>query len=104
MTRAVIVSPEAEAQIAAIDAWWRGNRLAAPDLFAEELAEAFSTIELAPEAGQRYPHPDVKGVRRILLRATRHHVYYLSAGAEVVILAVWGSVKGAGPDLTKIGT
>jgi plasmid stabilization system protein ParE len=101
MTRAIIVSPEAEAQIETIDVWWRTHRLASPGLFAHELAEALSTIELAPEAGQRFPHPRLKGLRRVPLRATRHHVYYLEGGAAIVILAVWGAIKGAGPDLTS---
>jgi plasmid stabilization system protein ParE len=103
MTRRVIVSPEAEAQLEAIDVWWRTNRLASPGLFAQELAEALSTIELAPEAGRRYPHPHLTGVRRVPLRATRHHVYYLDTGTTVVVLAVWGAIKGAGPDLTAAG-
>ena len=96
MTHRLIVSPEAEAQIDAIDAWWRANRAASPDLFAQELAEAFATIE----AGHRYPHPDVKGVRRVPLRTTRNHVYYVDAGEVVAILAVWGAIKKAGPDLS----
>jgi hypothetical protein len=79
----------------------RTNRLASPDLFAQELAEALSTIELAPEAGHRYPHPHVKGVRRLPLRATRHHVYYIEVGTSVAVLAVWGAVKGTGPDLSS---
>ena len=33
-----IASPDAEAQIEAIDAWWRANRPAARDLFRGELA------------------------------------------------------------------
>jgi plasmid stabilization system protein ParE len=100
MTRRLIVSPEAEAQIEALDAWWRENRPASPDLFAEELAEAFSTVGLAPEAGHRYVHPTIRGVRRAPLRATRNHVYYLDTGDVVVILAVWGAVKRTGPDLS----
>lgn len=103
MTRRLIVSPEAEAQIDAIDTWWRSNRAASPDLFAQELAEAFATIEAAPEAGHRYPHPDVKGVRRVPLRTTRNHVYYVDAGEVVAILAVWGAIKKTGPDLSRIG-
>lgn len=102
MTRSVVVSVQAVGQIETIDNWWRSNRQASPDLFAQELAEAFSTIELAAEAGHRYLHAEVKGVRRILLRATRHHVYYVATEEAVVVLAVWGSVKGAGPDLTRI--
>ena len=42
MSRRLIVAPEAEAQIDAIDAWWRSNRPASPDLFAQELAAAFA--------------------------------------------------------------
>jgi plasmid stabilization system protein ParE len=64
--------------------------------------EAFATIEVAPEAGSRYPHPHLKGIRRIHLRGTRHHVYYLVGSEALVVLAVWGSVKGSGPDLKDI--
>lgn len=103
MSHRVIVSPQAEAQIHAIDVWWRTNRSASPDLFAQELAEALSTVELAPEAGHRYSHPEIKGVRRVPLRATRNHVYYLHADDTVVVLAVWGAIKSAGPDLSGTG-
>lgn len=99
MSRPVIVSPEAEANIDAIDTWWRWNRPAAPGLFAEELAAAIDLLQQAPEVGRRYPYPEVKGVRRVLLRATRHHVYYVPTENAVIVLAVWGSVRGAGPNL-----
>ena len=101
MSRTVVVAGPAERQIRAIDSWWRANRTASPELFAQELAEAFSTIALAPEAGRRYPHPEVKGVRRMPLRATRNHIYYVASEESVLVLAVWGAVKGAGPDLGK---
>jgi plasmid stabilization system protein ParE len=101
MTLPIIVSPEAEAQIQVIESWWRANREAAPDLFSQELAEAFANIRAAPEAGHRYPHRARKGVRRVPLRATRHHVYYVASRERVIILAVWGSVKKRGPKLTK---
>ena len=74
-----------------------------PDLFAQELANLFSTIEVAPEAGHRYSHPEVKGLRRLPLRATRNHVYYVDTGDIVVILAVWGAIKKSGPDLSSTG-
>jgi plasmid stabilization system protein ParE len=103
MTRQLVVAPEAEAQIEAIDTWWRENRPASPELFEQELSQAFSTLEVAPEAGHRYSHPEVKGVRRVLLRSTRNHVYYVDTGDIVVILAVWGAVKKSGPDLSSLG-
>ncbi len=37
----VEITPLAEAQITRIDGWWRENRRAAPDLFLDELADAF---------------------------------------------------------------
>ncbi len=99
MTLSLIVSPEADAQIEVIDSWWRANRPAAPDLFSQELAEAFASICITPAAGHRYPHRDRKGVRRVPLRATRHHVYYVASHDRVIVLAVWGSVKRRGPKL-----
>lgn len=101
MSRLVLVSAPAEAQIKAIDAWWRENRGASPDLFAQELAQALSTIGLAPDAGHRYRHAGVRGVRRVPLRATRNHLYYVATKQSVLVLAVWGAVKGVGPDLSK---
>jgi plasmid stabilization system protein ParE len=99
MSRPVIIAASARAHIAAIDSWWRTNRPAAPDLFAQELAEAFSTIGLAPETGHRYHRREVKGVRRLPLRATRNHVYYLATRESVLVVAVWGAIKGRGPQL-----
>ena len=86
----------------AIDAWWRANRSASPDLFAQELAEAFTTIGVAPQAGHRYRHTEVKGVRRIPLRATRNHVYYPATDEAVLVLAVWSAIKGVGPGLQML--
>jgi plasmid stabilization system protein ParE len=94
----VIVSHQAETQIRTIDAWWRRHRKDSPDLFAAELAEALSLLEVAPGAGRPYPHPKVKGLRRLHLPATRHHIYYLTGTAAVVVLAAWGAVKGSGPN------
>ena len=38
MPTQVVVSPQAEAQIRTIDAWWRRNRRHSPELFSSELA------------------------------------------------------------------
>jgi len=67
----ILLTPEAEEQARIIDAWWRKERPAAPSLFSEELASAFTVLGAAPEAGRRYRHPTVVDVRRILLRSTR---------------------------------
>lgn len=98
----VFVAPRAEAQIRTIDAWWRRNRDDSPDLFSSELADAFSTLEVAPRSGKPYRRGELKGIRRLLLPASRNHVYYLVGTEAVLVLAVWGSVKGSGPDLKAL--
>ncbi len=103
MSASVRVSPQAEGQITAIDDWWRSNREAAPELFTQELAEAISLLEAAPEIGRRTAHPFVLGLRRILLRACRYHLYYIydRATITVSILAVWSQVRDSMPRLTR---
>lgn len=89
----------ADVQIAAVDGWWRSNREKAPDLFFDELADAFALIEAAPELGRPWTSTEVPGVRRVVMRATRYHVYYRLDGEDVVVLAVWSAVRGRGPRL-----
>jgi plasmid stabilization system protein ParE len=101
MSKPVFTTPEADRQIEAIDAWWRANRDKAPDLFEEELALAFRMLADAPGVGKRYPH-SAGGVRRVLLRSTRNHVYYVEEEDRVLVVAVWGAVKSAGPDLSGL--
>jgi len=98
----VVVAPRAEAQIRTIDAWWRRNRNDAPDLFSSELGDAFSMLEVAPRSGKLYRRSELKGIRRLLLPASRNHVYYLVGTEVVLVLAVWGSVKGSGPELKAL--
>lgn len=97
----VRVVPDAELQIRTIDGWWREHRLAAPALFAEELAAALDLIASSPRIGRRRRHPGVPGLRRILLRATRYHVYYAPSadGALLFVLAVWSALRGKGPPI-----
>lgn len=101
MTKPVVTTPQADLQILRLDEWWRENRDNAPELFEQELATAFRTISVAPSAGRRYPHPTAL-VRRVLMRSTRNHVYYVEFGDRVLIVAVWGAVKGMGPDLSSV--
>jgi plasmid stabilization system protein ParE len=102
MTFLVVTPPEVEAEIRAIDAWWRENRPASPGLFAEELAGGLEILRGTPHVGRRYRHRDVPNVRRLLLRATRYHIYYTVHGNAVCVLAVWSAWRGSGPDLTDL--
>jgi len=49
----VELSAEAEAQVERIDAWWRENRQAAPNLFADELEQALLALAETPALGVR---------------------------------------------------
>jgi plasmid stabilization system protein ParE len=99
VTHKVLVAPQAEAQIRTIDTWWQRHRPDSPRLFVEDLAEALATLEVAPGVGTRYSHPTLKGLRRLPLRSTRHHVYYLAGSQLVIVLAVWGATKELGPEI-----
>jgi plasmid stabilization system protein ParE len=95
----VRTTPEADGQIRAIDEWWRGNRLSSPDLFTDELTASFDIIGNSPNIGRLYRHSPVAGTRRVLLKATRYHVYYVPRTDEVRVLAVWHAQPGLGPPL-----
>jgi plasmid stabilization system protein ParE len=93
----VELSGEAKAQVDRADAWWRENRPAAPDLFANELDQALIGLEGAPGLGLRYePKP---GIRRLLLQRTSYHLYFLVQADRVHVVAVWSAYRGRGPAL-----
>jgi plasmid stabilization system protein ParE len=95
----VRTTPEADAQILEIDSWWRNNRSASPHLLGEELAAAFNIIGGAPQMGRLYRQSPVPNTRRVLLKGTRYHVYYVPLVDEVRVLAIWHAQRGAGPPL-----
>jgi plasmid stabilization system protein ParE len=76
------------------------DRPASPSLFFDELSSAFDLTAHAPNIGRLYRRSPIVGTRRVLLRGSRHHVYYVSSGREVMILAVWHGERGNGPPLT----
>ena len=99
MSLPVRTTPEADAHVREIDQWWRLNRPASPNVFAEELAASFEIIGHAPNIGRLYRHSPVPGTRGVLLKGTRHHVYYVPQANEVRVLAVWHATRGIGPPL-----
>jgi plasmid stabilization system protein ParE len=96
------VSPTAERHVSMIDAWWQSNRPSAPDLFVEELAVAFDALLSVPLSGRMVRVRGLRGVRRLLLRATRTHVYYQVRKDSVTVLAVWSAVRGSGPSAREL--
>ena len=99
MSLPVRTTPEADAQIRAIDDWWRRNRSAAPNLFLDELEASIDMIGSGPHIGRLYRRSPVSGVRRLLLKGTRYHVYYVLRPDHVRVLAVWHAQRGVGPPL-----
>lgn len=89
-----IITPEAQEQIEQIDGWWQEHRRAAPDLFVQELASTLQTIRTLFYAGRRVPHRVVQDLRRVVMRATRYHVYYVVAAERIFVLAVWSALRG----------
>lgn len=72
-----------------------------PGPLQQELAHALRTIVSAPHVGKRIAHPQEPGLRRVVLRSTRHHVYYVER-EDLLVVAVWGAIKGVGPDLSAL--
>lgn len=95
----VRTTPEAERQITQSDDWWRRNRTAAPDLFLDEITTAFGIIANAPFIGRPYRKSPVPNTRRLLLKKTRYHVYYVLSESEIRILAVWHAQRAKEPNL-----
>ena len=78
MSLPIRTTPEADAHIRDIDAWWRSNRPARRNVFLNEPSKAFEIVGHAPQIGRLYRHSPIPGVRRVLLSQTRYHVYYES--------------------------
>jgi plasmid stabilization system protein ParE len=94
----VELSREAQAQAEEIDAWWRENRRAAPDLFTMELEQAAAMLEQSPTLGSPY-RAGRNAVRRVLLPRTHCHLYFVDQADRVYVVAVWSAFRGRGPRL-----
>lgn len=99
MSNRLVVSPEADLQIDQIDDWWRANREKAPRLFQEELDRVFRLITSFPNAGRLQEEIELAGVRRVVLKKCKLHVYYRLLGQGVHVLALRGAVTDGIPDL-----
>jgi plasmid stabilization system protein ParE len=97
----VVVVETAEQQLREIVAWWKENRLAAPDLVLREFVRCIRLLETAPDVGPRFRRTEVVGVRRLIMKRTRHLLYYLHDETHeiVYVIAVWGAPKEGDPVL-----
>jgi plasmid stabilization system protein ParE len=99
--RRVVTTPEADADAHRIDDWWVRHRGAAPNLFLEELADAFALLAVEAGVGVRCTNRAIPGLRRYLLRATRYHLYFVHNDELVVIVGIWGATRGTTPRFTE---
>jgi len=95
------VSELADQQIREQDAWWRQNRLKAPNAIREELERISSLIAFHPDIGARARNVRLPGVRRIHIERIHYSVYYRVVGSPqyIEIVAFWGSRRGMRPPI-----
>jgi plasmid stabilization system protein ParE len=77
------------------------NRTKAPRLFREELRRVFNLIIAYPEAGALAEETELQGIRRVLLAATQHYLYYRvnEPAQRIEVLAIWSTSRGEAPPL-----
>lgn len=100
MTTIVVTEP-AEENLREIIEWWTAHRDIGPHLVVDEFERCAALLKSSPDAGVGFHRGRVPGVRRLIMRRTKHHVYYLhdEPNAIVYVLAVWGAPKTGDPVL-----
>ena len=82
---------------ATIETWWRANRTSAPELFVRELETTLALVASSPTLGVLAAREEAfPGVRRVLMRRTRYHLYYRLVGQTLEVLAIWHTARGEG--------
>ena len=97
----VVVVDEVEEQLREINEWWIANRRAAPNLVLDEFERCVTLLDGSPDIGTGFHRTSVPGVRRLVMKKTRHFVYYVhdDDNAVVYVIAVWGAPKEGDPEL-----
>jgi hypothetical protein len=97
------VMARAAEQVRAVDAWWRDHRSDTAE-FINEFAHALDLLKASPELGAAYGPKAAFGVRRLLLPASQHYLYYVHNRERhtIRVLAVWSCYRGRGPGLGSL--
>jgi plasmid stabilization system protein ParE len=93
----LFVTEAAERQIQEADRWYREN---APGVdFSAQIARAFALLSETPGVGSPFPRARRRRISRLLLRPTRHWLYYtFDARRDVVyVLALWNNRREGDP-------
>ena len=70
-------------------------------MFVSEFEQALRVLALLPGSGTPYPQAGVAGLRRIYVRKIACHIYYTFDEHEVIVRALWGALRGHGPELNS---
>lgn len=98
MTFRVVITARAESQAVDADEWWRGNRLAAPDLFQAEFVAVITRLKSDPNIGA-VVNRGRRVVRFMVMQRTGYRVFYRvdERTAVVRVLTVWSALRGKQP-------
>ena len=93
--------PRARQRVKVVTTWWKKNRLDAPTLFDDELADMIERLKDHPTRGVEYEVVDDMIFRRVLLRKSKQNVFYTfdERAGVIVIQSIWGAKRGRGPSL-----
>jgi hypothetical protein len=97
----VETSSRARAQIERIDAWWRGQRDKAPELFKEELSRAEAFLAVTPNLAKVYQTRRDRPIRWVILPKTKVKLYFWVDEKKgiVNVVSAWGGKRERGPKL-----
>ena len=103
MTLRIEIEPQATAQLDELDLWWREHRPASRTSVLDEFERALGVLREQPGVGAPYTRGGARNVRWLRLRGTPYRLFYLhEPGSEVLsVVAVWSSVRRAGPPLSR---
>lgn len=85
MSRAFIVRPEAEDDLANARAWYEGRQAGLGDEFIEQVDAAFARIQRMPLV----PAVTHRNARRVLLKRFPYAVFYHVDDDQITVLAVY---------------
>jgi plasmid stabilization system protein ParE len=96
----IVLTPNAQAELAERNRWWRKNRPANPGLLKQEIKEALTRVAERPESGPSAEEAGA-GVRKVLLPRTQHYAYYRINRAErtLRVLSIWHTARAQPPRL-----
>lgn len=97
----IVFSKRADRDVDRIDAWWRKNRPAAPDLFEQELGEVLSRFQTpGVMLGTERRSRGGTVLYRLLLERTGQLLYFRRENPGLItVVCIWGARRGREPKL-----